>query len=199
MTLPRPTAQELIAKTQSSHKPHPYAEIQGIRPRGSTQMTLNTPVRSGAALVGIAGMAVLAGCSGAAEAEPQEPRDYADGTYTAEGSYQTPETLEQISVTVTLDDGVIADVEIVGDPQAAESRQFQGRSSAGSRRRSSASRSMRSRCDASPALRSRAADSPRRSPRSKSRPPGRHARLAVRGDRHALGDRDRRAPVARDP
>lgn len=126
MTLPRPTAQELIAKTQSSHKPHPYAEIQGIRPRGSTQMTLNTPVRSGAALVGIAGMAVLAGCSGAAEAEPQEPRDYADGTYTAEGSYQTPETLEQISVTVTLDDGVIADVEIVGDPQAAESRQFQG-------------------------------------------------------------------------
>lgn len=94
-------------------------------------------VRKGAAVAGIAGMLVLAGCSGAAEAEdvPTEDSsdaaasgsgDYADGTYTAEGSYQTPETVEQISVTLTLEDGVVTDVDVTGDPQARETEQYQG-------------------------------------------------------------------------
>ncbi|MGO1853500.1 MAG: FMN-binding protein, partial [Microbacteriaceae bacterium] len=52
--------------------------------------------------------------------------DYVDGTYTAEGSYQTPETVEQISVTLTLEAGVVSDVEVTGDPQARETEQFQG-------------------------------------------------------------------------
>lgn len=92
-------------------------------------MTVNTSVRKGAALASVAGIAVLAGCSAPAEVEPQapeEPGGYADGTYTAEGLYQTPETLERVTVTIMLEEGVIADVEVVGDPQAAESRQFQG-------------------------------------------------------------------------
>jgi len=97
-------------------------------------------VRKGAAVAGIAGMLVLAGCSGAADAEdvptvdseaseeqaPQSSGEYADGTYTADGSYQTPETVEQISVTLTLEEGVVADVEVAGDPQARESEQYQG-------------------------------------------------------------------------
>lgn len=107
-------------------------------------------VRKGAAVVGIAGMLVLAGCSGAADAEDtasdtgsstdaadtettdsdtadtDAAGDYADGTYTAEGSYQTPETVEQISVTLTLEGGVVTDVEVTGDPQARESQQYQG-------------------------------------------------------------------------
>ncbi|WP_194421933.1 FMN-binding protein [Microbacterium abyssi] len=95
-------------------------------------------VRKGAAVAGIAGMLVLAGCSGAADAEP--PADsgastgsgtYVDGTYTAEGSYQTPETVEQISVTLTLESGIVADVEVTGDPQARETEQYQGQFIAG--------------------------------------------------------------------
>lgn len=100
-------------------------------------------VRKGAAVAGIAGMLVLAGCSGAADAE-DPPADsgastdsdassgsYIDGTYTAEGSYQTPETVEQISVTLTLEDGVVTDVEVTGDPQARETEQYQGQFIAG--------------------------------------------------------------------
>lgn len=102
-------------------------------------------VRKSAAVVGIAGMLVLAGCSGAADAEDASTDstgnsgsgggassgDYADGTYTAEGSYQTPETVEQISVTLTLADGFVTDVEVTGDPQARETEQYQGQFIAG--------------------------------------------------------------------
>ena len=99
-------------------------------------------VRKGAAVAGIAGMLVLAGCSGAADAEDAPTGsenngssttsgEYADGTYTADGSYQTPETVEQISVTLTLEDGVVTDVEVTGDPQARESEQYQGQFIAG--------------------------------------------------------------------
>ena len=105
--------------------------------------TVPTSVRKGSALLGIAGLFVLAGCSGTADAEA--PTDsstagtgsssssggdatgtYADGTYTADGSYQTPETVEKISVTLTLADGVVTDVEVTGDPQAPETEQYQG-------------------------------------------------------------------------
>lgn len=106
------------------------------------------PVRIGTAMVGIAGAFTLAGCSAAATtAETAEPATssssapqatttsapdaatgastYTDGTYTAEGSYSTPESVESISVTVTLDGDVITAVEVTGDPQARESEQYQ--------------------------------------------------------------------------
>ncbi|KQQ65798.1 hypothetical protein [Microbacterium sp. Leaf320] len=105
--------------------------------------TVPTSVRKGAALAGVAGLLVLAGCSGTADAEDQSTDtgtdtstestdsgastgDYADGTYTADGSYQTPETVESISVTLTIADGVVSEVEVTGDPQARESEQYQG-------------------------------------------------------------------------
>lgn len=105
--------------------------------------TVPTSVRKGTALLGIAGLFVLTGCSGNADAETPVDNSstpdagssssgsdstaaYADGTYTAEGSYQTPETVEEISVTLTLADGVVTDVEVTGDPQAPESKQYQG-------------------------------------------------------------------------
>ncbi len=111
--------------------------------------TVPTSVRKGSAIVGIAGLFVLAGCSGTADAEPpadggatadtgsslssggDSTGDYADGTYTADGSYQTPETVEQISVTLTLADGVVTDVEVTGDPKAPETEQYQGQFIAG--------------------------------------------------------------------
>lgn len=100
--------------------------------------TVPTPIRTGAALVGVAGMLVLVGCSGGADTAVDANTgggdsggattsgEYTDGTYTAEGSYQTPETLETVSVTLALEDGVVTEVEVTGDPQAPESQQYQG-------------------------------------------------------------------------
>jgi uncharacterized protein with FMN-binding domain len=112
------------------------------------------PVRVGAAVAGVAGMLALAGCAAtedAADAVTQAPTTapttsssatpsatadagaaasdstYADGTYTAEGSYSTPESVESITVTVTLADDVITAVEVTGDPQKAESKEYQSK------------------------------------------------------------------------
>jgi uncharacterized protein with FMN-binding domain len=105
-------------------------------------------VRSAAALVGVAGMLTLAGCatepassedgtaptsesSSSSDASTDSSADssaggaYADGTYTAEGSYQTPESVESVEVTLTLEGDVITAVEVTGDPQARESQQYQ--------------------------------------------------------------------------
>ncbi|PRB12875.1 hypothetical protein CQ047_00105 [Microbacterium sp. MYb72] len=107
--------------------------------------TVPTSVRKGSALVGVAGLLVLAGCSGAADADntattggdtgsgaSSAPSDsssttYKDGTYTADGSYQTPETVEKISVSLTIADGVVTEVEVTGDPQARETEEYQGK------------------------------------------------------------------------
>lgn len=105
--------------------------------------TVPTSVRKGAAIAGVAGLLVLAGCSGSADAEDSSSGtgtasessapsggastgDYTDGTYTADGSYQTPETVESISVTLTIVDGVVEDVKVTGDPKARETEQYQG-------------------------------------------------------------------------
>lgn len=86
------------------------------------------PLRTTAALVGVAGMLALAGCSttetGAADTAPSSG-PYTDGSYTAEGSYSTPESVESIEVTITLADDVITAVEVTGDPQKAESERYQ--------------------------------------------------------------------------
>jgi uncharacterized protein YcfJ len=101
-----------------------------------------------------AGIALLAGCAPTAS-EAEEPTtapststeddadteggsgssgsgssgsgSYADGTYSADGTYATPETVETISVTVTLQDDIVTDVEVTGAPQARESKDYQGR------------------------------------------------------------------------
>ena len=105
------------------------------------------PVRAGAALTAVAGIALLSVCAATAS-EAEEPTtpdtgsssstdtgstgsdtgsgSYADGTYTADGSYATPESVETISVTVTLENDVITAVEVTGDPQKRESEQYQG-------------------------------------------------------------------------
>jgi uncharacterized protein with FMN-binding domain len=90
---------------------------------------MSSTVRTGAALAGAAGIVLLAGCSGT-DAAPADAgtggAEYTDGTYTAEGSYQTPETIEEISVTMTLADGEVTDVEVTGNPHAPETEQYQG-------------------------------------------------------------------------
>jgi uncharacterized protein with FMN-binding domain len=89
------------------------------------------PARAGAALVGVAGILALAGCAGGSTTADGSGSGsttdvaYKDGTYTAEGTYSTPESVETISVTVTLADDKITDVEVTGDPQKPESQQYQ--------------------------------------------------------------------------
>ena len=111
------------------------------------------PIRVGVAAASVLGIVTLAGCAGAAEAEPattaatpkatqSDSADatasaaasagasgsaYTDGTYTADGSYQTPESVEKISVTVTLQDDVITDVSVSGNPQKRESEEYQSK------------------------------------------------------------------------
>ncbi|MET0734354.1 MAG: hypothetical protein ABWY55_01720 [Microbacterium sp.] len=106
-----------------------------------TTATPRIAVRMGAvAGLGVVGALALAACSPGATTSSEgdgsitgdtsdtgTTSSYADGTYTADGSYQTPESVETIAVTVTLADGVITDVEVVGDPQKPESEQYQGK------------------------------------------------------------------------
>ncbi|MEV8265275.1 hypothetical protein [Microbacterium sp. NPDC077057] len=108
--------------------------------------TVPTSVRTGTALLGVAGLFVLAGCSSTGDAADSSTGTdetagssssssssggdasgtYTDGTYTADGSYQTPETVEEITVTLTLADGVVMEVEVSGDPKAPETERYQG-------------------------------------------------------------------------
>ncbi len=50
---------------------------------------------------------------------------YKDGTYSAIGLYRTPETTEQLAVTLTLKNGIVTDVSATGNPSVSESRRFQ--------------------------------------------------------------------------
>ncbi|MFG6280296.1 FMN-binding protein [Microbacterium sp. 5K110] len=103
------------------------------------------PVRVGTALLGVAGIVTLAGCSGgttdaaapapAASSAPSTSAaaggssssgTYTDGTYEATGQYATPESVETVDVTLTLAGDTVTDVTVTGDPQAAESRRYQG-------------------------------------------------------------------------
>lgn len=94
-------------------------------------------VRVSASIVGVAAIAALAGCSsggadattdsGNASQESNATTTYTDGSYTANGTYQTPGTVEEVTVKVTLESGVITEVSVEGDPQATESKQFQSR------------------------------------------------------------------------
>ncbi len=107
------------------------------------------PVRIGTALLGVAGIVTLAGCSGGSTTDAAAPAatsapsssattggsttgssasgTYKDGTYEATGQYATPESVETVDVTLTLAGDTITDVTVTGDPQAAESKQYQSK------------------------------------------------------------------------
>src|SRR6478735_6109313 len=84
---------------------------------------------------GIIGLLSLAGC--AADASAGSTADaaqggsdapaYQDGTYTADGTYSTPESVETITVTVTLESDIITAVEVTGSPSKPESKVYQGK------------------------------------------------------------------------
>lgn len=99
------------------------------------------------AVMGAAGIVLLAGCAQtaadpvgtAASSDATAPSaaatesdasgnnsGYTDGTYSAEGSYLTPRgTAETIDVTVTLASGIVTSVDVTGNPQSPDSKQYQ--------------------------------------------------------------------------
>lgn len=101
------------------------------------------PIRVGAVAASAVGIVLLAGCaatetsgsgtsgssgdgSSTDNSAASGEATYADGSYTAEGSYSPqPGTVETISVTLTLESDVVTAVEVTGDPQAAESQRYQ--------------------------------------------------------------------------
>ncbi|GAB2466320.1 uncharacterized protein with FMN-binding domain [Conyzicola lurida] len=98
-----------------------------------------------AILTGLTLVGALAGCSSAAEGDTtttdtgttdssESTTDstdaattgsYADGTYTEDADYQSPNGTENVEVTVTLADGVITAVEVVGDGDNPNSKRYQ--------------------------------------------------------------------------
>lgn len=58
---------------------------------------------------------------------------YADGTFSATGSYQTPGGEESIGVTVTLESGVVSDVQTEPMPSNGTTELYQGKFSSGIR------------------------------------------------------------------
>lgn len=56
---------------------------------------------------------------------------YKDGTYEATGTYTTPESTEDIEVTVTIKNGVVESADVATDANASESRQWQQRFKSG--------------------------------------------------------------------
>ncbi|WP_167042999.1 FMN-binding protein [Salinibacterium sp. ZJ454] len=82
------------------------------------------------ALAGVGLVGALTGCAadGSAMAEDPAPQnDYADGEYSATGSYVSPNGTETIDVSVTLEGGVVADVAVTSHPTNPNTEQFQGR------------------------------------------------------------------------
>ena len=90
-------------------------------------------------LAGLGLLGALAGCSGNAVAEQDDssgatsgcgsssstPSDYADGTYTEDGDYQSPGGQESVTVTVTLQDDVVTAVDVTPHATSGNAKQYQ--------------------------------------------------------------------------
>lgn len=89
-----------------------------------------------AILAGLSLAGALAGCTATADVEADPGTtgtdsgtatgDYVDGTYTESGEYQAPSGTESVEVTLTLADGIITAVEVVGDATDPQARLHQG-------------------------------------------------------------------------
>lgn len=62
----------------------------------------------------------------AASAQAGASSAYKDGTYSADGSYVSPNGNEKVGVELTLADGVVTDVNITQHPSNPNTRKFQG-------------------------------------------------------------------------
>lgn len=110
-------------------------------------MTSTTKTKNAfAILAGLSLVGALASCSAPADTAPEPETDagadseestdapageYANGTYTATGDYQAPSGTETVEVTITLEDSLITDVEVVGEATDPQAKLMQGEFVAG--------------------------------------------------------------------
>jgi uncharacterized protein with FMN-binding domain len=105
---------------------------------------MNTSFRK-SVLVGIAGLSLAgsaAGCAPAAQSTAgpaaQETASagaaaYKDGTYSADGTYVSPNGKETVGVELTLASGAVSDVKIIEHPSNPNTEKFQGEFAGGIR------------------------------------------------------------------
>jgi uncharacterized protein with FMN-binding domain len=99
---------------------------------------------AGVSLLGAAGCSAAGtGAGSAAEPATDAPTQgqqtqaaegtagYADGTYSADGHYQSPGGTETIGITMTLASGVVTDVQAQTHPSNPNTRRFQGEFASG--------------------------------------------------------------------
>jgi uncharacterized protein with FMN-binding domain len=92
----------------------------------SNALALFAAIAVVAPLAGCAADATAAGGSAGGSAGGATSGTYTDGTYSEEGSYQSPNGLESVEVTLTLADNTVTDVEVVGNGTNPNTKQFQG-------------------------------------------------------------------------
>lgn len=80
---------------------------------------------------GAASSAEAAGSSSSLQAQAQQASLYTDGTYTADGSYRSPAGEESVTVSVTIDGGVVTAVTTDTESNSEKSRKFKGLFAAG--------------------------------------------------------------------
>lgn len=98
-----------------------YAALAGLTLVGSlAACATTTPSTGGGATSAPADDATPSPSSGSAAG------DYADGSYTAEGQYQSPNGTESVEVTVTLENDVVTSVEVVSGATNPQSKFYQG-------------------------------------------------------------------------
>ncbi|MDQ1622924.1 MAG: hypothetical protein QOH19_1342 [Actinomycetota bacterium] len=101
-----------------------------------TSLCMNSSFRK-SVLVGIAGVSLAgsaAGCAPAAQStagstaapETAPAEAYKDGTYSADGTYVSPNGTETVGVELTLAGGAVSDVKIIEHPSNPNTKKFQG-------------------------------------------------------------------------
>lgn len=102
-----------------------YAGIAGLSLAGtvagcapSTESTPAAPASSGSSAAGSTTSGASAPAAGGSE--------YKDGTYSADGTYVSPNGTETVGVQLTLASGAVTDVQITQHPSNPNTRKFQG-------------------------------------------------------------------------
>lgn len=93
----------------------------------TTAARVAAPIGATAALLG-----TLTGCAtAAAEAEVPVDASYRDGTYQANGTYESPNGSENIIVLIELENDIVTDVEITTNPNNPTTANYQGQFASG--------------------------------------------------------------------
>ena len=92
----------------------------------TTAARIAAPIGATVALLG-----TLTACSTAAEAEAPIDASYRDGSFQANGTYQSPNGSENIIVVLELQNDVVTDVEITVNPNNPTTARYQGEFASG--------------------------------------------------------------------